>query len=198
MASLLKVKGLGEWSVHMFQIFHLGCENVLPVGDLAVKKGAAALYCKGKKIVTPKELEQIANKWDPYKSYGSWYMYVGAALVHAPEAPESAPFRNEIFVLTLTSTPPSSSPSFLDVTGGSECFPSERQLHGLQYSPHPLSFPLSGASSQGEQIPGAQAIKRGYVTYVALAILPFCLLLLYYRTNLVVIPPTPRFSPLDS
>lgn len=75
MKSLIAVRGLGEWSVHMFQIFHLGMADVLPVGDLGVKKGAAALYTKSKKAVTKEDLEEIGSKWAPHRSLGSWYMW---------------------------------------------------------------------------------------------------------------------------
>jgi len=43
-ATLTSVKGLGEWSVHMFMMFTLKRPDVLPVGDLAVRKGVERLY----------------------------------------------------------------------------------------------------------------------------------------------------------
>ena len=43
-ADLTKVKGIGPWSVDMFSMFQLGHPDVLPLGDLAVVKGMAALY----------------------------------------------------------------------------------------------------------------------------------------------------------
>lgn len=38
MEKLISLRGLGEWSVHMFMMFHLNRADVLPVGDLAVRK----------------------------------------------------------------------------------------------------------------------------------------------------------------
>jgi 3-methyladenine DNA glycosylase/8-oxoguanine DNA glycosylase len=38
MAALTAVRGIGPWTVHMFSMFHLGRPDVLPVGDLAVRK----------------------------------------------------------------------------------------------------------------------------------------------------------------
>ena len=75
MDALIKVRGLGEWSVHMFQIFHLGELDILPHGDLVVKKGAYALYGKGKSktgTASKEDLIQIASNWKPFRSIGSW------------------------------------------------------------------------------------------------------------------------------
>ena len=71
---LTKVKGIGPWSVHMFSMFHLGHPNVLPVGDLGVRKGMQALYSL-KELPSPSEMEFIAHKWKPFMSVGSYYMW---------------------------------------------------------------------------------------------------------------------------
>lgn len=73
---LTAVKGLGEWSAHMFMMFGLGRLDILPVGDLGIRKGVQKLYSlkslpDGAKIIT------IANKnnWHPYESVASWYLW---------------------------------------------------------------------------------------------------------------------------
>lgn len=71
---LTKVKGIGPWSVHMFMIFHLHRPDVLPVGDLGVRKGVQILYGL-KQIPKPSEMEVLCEKWRPYRSVGSWYMW---------------------------------------------------------------------------------------------------------------------------
>lgn len=74
MAHLTEVKGIGEWTVHMFLMFHLGRPNVLPVGDLGVRKGMVAAYGL-RKLPSPRRMHEIAKPWEPYRSVGSWYMW---------------------------------------------------------------------------------------------------------------------------
>ncbi|XP_022752138.1 DNA-3-methyladenine glycosylase 1 [Durio zibethinus] len=71
---LTAVKGIGPWSVHMFMIFSLHRPDVLPVGDLGVRKGVQFLYGL-KELPKPLQMEQICEKWRPYRSVGSWYMW---------------------------------------------------------------------------------------------------------------------------
>ncbi|KAK9948606.1 hypothetical protein M0R45_004174 [Rubus argutus] len=71
---LTLVKGIGAWSVHMFMIFSLKRPDVLPVGDLGVRKGVKLLYGL-KELPKPLEMEQLCEKWRPYRSVGSWYMW---------------------------------------------------------------------------------------------------------------------------
>lgn len=74
MSALTAVKGIGVWSVHMFMIFALHRPDVLPVGDLGVRKGFFKLYGL-KALPTPTEMEQLSGPWRPYRSLGSWYMW---------------------------------------------------------------------------------------------------------------------------
>ena len=68
------VKGLGEWSAHMFLMFHLGRPDVLPVGDLGVRHGMRITYGLPE-LPTPKEALGIGAPWAPFRSVGSWYMW---------------------------------------------------------------------------------------------------------------------------
>jgi DNA-3-methyladenine glycosylase II len=68
------VHGLGEWSAHMFLMFHLGRPDVLPVGDLGVRNGMKIAYGL-EATPTPKEAKEIGAPWAPYRSVGSWYMW---------------------------------------------------------------------------------------------------------------------------
>jgi DNA-3-methyladenine glycosylase II len=73
---LTKVKGIGEWTVHMFLMFCVGRLNVLPIGDLGIRNGVGKLYgFQG--IPTPEEVALIAKKydWHPYESVASWYIW---------------------------------------------------------------------------------------------------------------------------
>lgn len=71
---LTMVKGIGAWSVHMFMIFSLHRPDVLPVGDLGVRKGVQLLYGL-KELPRPLLMEELCEKWKPYRSVGSWYMW---------------------------------------------------------------------------------------------------------------------------
>ncbi|XP_059457347.1 DNA-3-methyladenine glycosylase 1-like [Corylus avellana] len=74
LTKLTLVKGIGVWSVHMFMMFSLRRPDVLPVGDLGVRKGVQQLYGL-KELPRPLEMEEICEKWKPYRSVGSWYMW---------------------------------------------------------------------------------------------------------------------------
>jgi DNA-3-methyladenine glycosylase II len=71
---LVRVKGIGEWTAHMFLITTLERLDVLPVGDLGIQKGFKALY-KLRKLPTPKKMEQLARPWRPHASIASWYLW---------------------------------------------------------------------------------------------------------------------------
>lgn len=71
---LTSVKGIGAWSVHMFMIFSLHKPDVLPVGDLGVRKGLQVLYGL-KELPGALKMEEVCEKWKPYRSVGSWYMW---------------------------------------------------------------------------------------------------------------------------
>ncbi|RKO89392.1 DNA glycosylase, partial [Blyttiomyces helicus] len=81
-ALLTSVKGIGQWTVDMFLIFTLRRPNVLPTGDLGVRRGMASHFgmtgaAKGKKGYLPSaaEMEAAAVLWEPYRTIGSFYMW---------------------------------------------------------------------------------------------------------------------------
>ena len=71
---LTAVRGIGAWTVEMFLIFRLGRPDVLPIHDLAVKKGWSVTYGK-KHMPKPKELLAFGERWRPYRTVASWYMW---------------------------------------------------------------------------------------------------------------------------
>ena len=72
----MAVKGVGEWTAHMFMIFSLCRLDVLPTGDLGVRKGMQRLY-NLPALPTPDEMRALADRqgWAPYRSVASWYMW---------------------------------------------------------------------------------------------------------------------------
>ncbi len=75
------VKGIGRWTAEMFLIFSLGRPDVLPVDDLGVRRGFQQTYGLPE-LPSPEEMERIAERWRPYRSVGTWYMWrsLGVAL----------------------------------------------------------------------------------------------------------------------
>jgi len=71
---LVSVRGIGAWTVEMFLIFRLGRPDVLPIHDLGVKKGWSVAYGK-KHIPKPKDLLKFGERWRPYRTIASWYMW---------------------------------------------------------------------------------------------------------------------------
>jgi len=71
---LISVRGIGAWTVEMFLIFRLGRPDVLPIHDYGVQKGFALAYGK-KEIPKPRELAAFGERWRPYRTVASWYMW---------------------------------------------------------------------------------------------------------------------------
>ncbi|HET8650149.1 MAG TPA: DNA-3-methyladenine glycosylase [Gemmatimonadales bacterium] len=71
---LTQVRGIGRWTVEMLLIFRLGRPDVLPVGDLGVRKGFAHTY-RHRKLPDAARMTRVAERWRPYRSVGSWYMW---------------------------------------------------------------------------------------------------------------------------
>jgi 3-methyladenine DNA glycosylase/8-oxoguanine DNA glycosylase len=76
---LTKVRGVGRWTVEMLLVFRLGRADVLPVGDYAVRKGFALTYDL-EDPPKPKELEEYGERWRPFRSVASWYMWEAVRL----------------------------------------------------------------------------------------------------------------------
>ena len=71
---LVSVRGIGAWTVEMFLIFRLGRPDVLPIHDLGVQKGWSVAYGKKHKP-SPKELLAFGERWRPYRTVATWYMW---------------------------------------------------------------------------------------------------------------------------
>ena len=71
---LISIKGVGEWTVDMFLIFGLGKLNVFPRGDLGFLKAISKAYNK-KLPLTEKNLNLLYNKWAPYNTIATWYLW---------------------------------------------------------------------------------------------------------------------------
>lgn len=74
---LTAVKGVGEWTAHMVLIFTLHRPDILPTGDLGIKKGFQIAY-KLRKLPGKKDMEKIAQAWKGHESVASWYLWRAA------------------------------------------------------------------------------------------------------------------------
>ncbi len=83
MHKLIAIKGVGEWTVHMFLMFSMRRMDVLPIGDLGIRNGVARLYG----LTPPASIEQVreiaeTHQWHPYESVAC--RYVWASLDNEP------------------------------------------------------------------------------------------------------------------
>ena len=73
-AALVPVRGIGRWTVEMMLMFRLGRPDVLPVDDLGVRKGAQAVD-RADVMLAPKALIERGERWGPYRTYASLYLW---------------------------------------------------------------------------------------------------------------------------
>lgn len=72
--ALTAIRGIGEWTAKMYLLFVLGRPDVLPLGDLAIRRGIERLYNGGEEL-TSAEMREIASAWSPYRSTGAKYVW---------------------------------------------------------------------------------------------------------------------------
>jgi DNA-3-methyladenine glycosylase II len=73
-AELVAVKGIGVWSAHMFLMFHLDRPDVLPVGDLGIRRAVERAYSLPA-IPDAPEIERIAEPWHPHRTLACRYLW---------------------------------------------------------------------------------------------------------------------------
>ncbi|WP_425067279.1 DNA-3-methyladenine glycosylase family protein [Reyranella sp.] len=71
---LVTVRGIGRWSAEMFLMFRLGRPDVLPLDDYSLRNAYAKAFRK-RVLPSPKELEKAGQKWRPYRTVASWYLW---------------------------------------------------------------------------------------------------------------------------
>ena len=71
---LCKIKGIGPWTADMFLIFRLGRTNILPLGDIGLVN-AINLHYNNKEKLSKEELMKFKEKWRPWCSIATWYMW---------------------------------------------------------------------------------------------------------------------------
>tara|TARA_Y100001970_G_scaffold34021_1_gene42214 strand:- start:2134 stop:2772 length:639 start_codon:yes stop_codon:yes gene_type:complete len=71
---LCKIKGIGPWSAEMFLMFVFLRKDILPLGDLGLRRAVGTNYLK-KYDPTYEEVEKVAEKWKPYRTAATWYLW---------------------------------------------------------------------------------------------------------------------------
>jgi DNA-3-methyladenine glycosylase II len=82
-AEISAVRGLGVWSAQIFLIHFLARPDVLPTGDLGIRRAVQIAYGL-EEMPTPSELERIGEAWRPRRTLASIYLW--ASLANAPVA----------------------------------------------------------------------------------------------------------------
>lgn len=72
--ALTEIRGIGEWTARMYLIFVLQRPDVLPLGDLAIRRGIEQLYNNGNELTRTK-MQEIAEPWRPYRSHAARYIW---------------------------------------------------------------------------------------------------------------------------
>jgi 3-methyladenine DNA glycosylase/8-oxoguanine DNA glycosylase len=71
---LVQVRGIGRWTAQMFLMFSLGRPDVLPADDYGLRKGFAVAF-KKKELPDKDTLLKRGERWAPYRSVASWYLW---------------------------------------------------------------------------------------------------------------------------
>ena len=71
---LTAVRGIGRWTVEMLLMFRLGRPDIFPVTDLGVRKGFGLVFVRGK-LPDPATMQRRGERWRPYRSVASWYLW---------------------------------------------------------------------------------------------------------------------------
>lgn len=68
---LIKIKGIGDWTVDVYLMFSLHKEDVVPLGDIAIKNTIKELYnCQ-----TDEEILKVSERWKPYRTMASFFLW---------------------------------------------------------------------------------------------------------------------------
>jgi DNA-3-methyladenine glycosylase II len=71
---VVRVKGIGDWTAHMFLMFTLHRPDVLPTGDLGIQKGFQKLF-KLHTLPTPEKMEKLSKNWKGHRTLACMYLW---------------------------------------------------------------------------------------------------------------------------
>jgi 3-methyladenine DNA glycosylase/8-oxoguanine DNA glycosylase len=85
-STLTEVKGIGQWTAEMILIFTLRRADILPVDDVGILRGIQTAYSLRRRP-TPERVLRMGEKWRPYRSVASWYIWASLDGVPADPSP---------------------------------------------------------------------------------------------------------------
>ena len=71
---LIQLRGIGRWTAQWALVRGLACPDALPLGDLALRRGVSRLLRDGEPV-TDAEVERLAERWRPWRSYATAYLF---------------------------------------------------------------------------------------------------------------------------
>ncbi|MCI4363881.1 MAG: DNA-3-methyladenine glycosylase 2 family protein [Thermoplasmata archaeon] len=71
---LTEVLGIGEWTAQMYLLFHLDRPDVLPTGDLGLRKAVQQAYGQ-RSLPAPRTVQRIGRSWSPWRSHATYYLW---------------------------------------------------------------------------------------------------------------------------
>ena len=71
---LTRIKGIGRWTAEMFLIFYLLRPDVLPLGDIGVRRAIGNHYHGGERP-DAEAMRRVAEPWRPWRSVAVWYLW---------------------------------------------------------------------------------------------------------------------------
>lgn len=87
---LVQIRGVGRWTVEMLLLFWLGRPDVLPVTDFGVRKGYHLTFGRGEELPHPSAIARRGERWRPYRSVASWYLWRAVDLARSDGASKTA------------------------------------------------------------------------------------------------------------
>jgi DNA-3-methyladenine glycosylase II len=70
-AELIKIKGIGNWTIDVYLMFCLQSPDVIPLGDIGIIITIKELW----NIQTPDEIAVLTNTWAPYRTAASFFLW---------------------------------------------------------------------------------------------------------------------------
>lgn len=70
-SELIKIKGIGNWTIDVYLMFSLQAEDIIPLGDIAVVNTIKELFG----LTSKEEMEQLAENWIPYRSFATYLLW---------------------------------------------------------------------------------------------------------------------------
>ncbi|HET9955683.1 MAG TPA: methylated-DNA--[protein]-cysteine S-methyltransferase [Polyangiaceae bacterium] len=89
---LTQVRGIGRWTVEMLMMFRLGRPDILPLDDLGIRKGFQVAF-KTPELPARAQLEKRGERWRPYRTVASWYLWRIAEFEMTRSAAKKSPVK---------------------------------------------------------------------------------------------------------